>query len=133
MLPLAPGIRLASELDTDIQRVRHARQDDGCLRRRIRRVLQAEAPGKPYTVVGDGTRGGISCMFTDIAEAFRLAAESGLSGPDLEPGRRQPQSVNRWWNCWGGEPVHIPKRPGGRIAPGPISRGSGTIWAGALR
>jgi len=68
--------------------------------------------GKPYTVVGDGTQRRDFLYVTDIAEAFRLAGESGLSGRIWNLGAGSPQSVNRLVELLGGEKVHIPKRPG---------------------
>jgi UDP-glucose 4-epimerase len=68
--------------------------------------------GKPYTVVGDGTQRRDFLYVTDVAEAFRLAAESGLSGRIWNLGAGNPQSVNRLVELLGGEKVHIPKRPG---------------------
>jgi len=68
--------------------------------------------GKPYTVVGDGTQRRDFLYVTDVAEAFRLAAETGLSGRIWNLGAGNPQSVNRLVQLLGGETVHIPKRPG---------------------
>jgi UDP-glucose 4-epimerase len=68
--------------------------------------------GKPYTVVGDGTQRRDFLYVTDVAEAFRLAAESKLSGRIWNLGAGNPQSVNRLVELLGGETVHIPKRPG---------------------
>jgi len=68
--------------------------------------------GKPYTVVGDGTQRRDFLYVTDVAEAFRLAAETGLSGRIWNLGAGNPQSVNRLVELLGGETVHIPKRPG---------------------
>jgi len=68
--------------------------------------------GKPYTVVGDGAQRRDFLYVTDVAEAFRLAAESGLSGRIWNLGAGNPQSVNHLVELLGGEKVHIPKRPG---------------------
>jgi len=68
--------------------------------------------GKPYTVVGDGTQRRDFLYVTDVAEAFRLAAETELSGRIWNLGAGNPQSVNRLVELLGGETVHIPKRPG---------------------
>lgn len=68
--------------------------------------------GKPYTVVGDGTQRRDFLYVTDVAEAFRLAAESALAGQIWNLGAGNPQSVNRLVELLGGEKVHIPKRPG---------------------
>ena len=68
--------------------------------------------GKPYTVVGDGSQRRDFLYVTDVAEAFRLAAETPLSGQIWNLGAGNPQSVNRLVELLGGEKVHIPKRPG---------------------
>lgn len=68
--------------------------------------------GKPYTVVGDGTQRRDFLYVTDIAEAFRLAAETELTGQVWNLGAGNPQPVNRLIELLGGETVYIPKRPG---------------------
>jgi UDP-glucose 4-epimerase len=68
--------------------------------------------GKPYTVVGDGTQKRDFLYVTDVAEAFRLAAETPLTGEIWNLGAGNPQSVNRLVDLLGGEKVYIPKRPG---------------------
>jgi len=68
--------------------------------------------GRPYTVVGDGTQKRDFLYVTDVAEAFRLAAESPVSGRVWNLGAGNPQSVNRLVDLLGGDVVYIPKRPG---------------------
>jgi UDP-glucose 4-epimerase len=68
--------------------------------------------GKPYTVVGDGNQRRDFLYVTDVAEAFRLAAETDLTGRIWNLGAGNPQSVNRLVELLGGAKVHIPKRPG---------------------
>ncbi len=69
--------------------------------------------GKPYTVVGDGSQRRDFLYVSDVAEAFRLAAETGLSGQIWNLGAGNPQSVNRLVELLGGgERVYIQKRPG---------------------
>jgi UDP-glucose 4-epimerase len=68
--------------------------------------------GRPYTVVGDGTQRRDFLYVTDVAEAFRLAAETGREGEIWNLGAGNPQSVNRLVELLGGEKVYIPKRPG---------------------
>lgn len=68
--------------------------------------------GKPFTVVGDGTQRRDFLYVTDVAEAFRLAAETELTGQIWNLGAGNPQSVNRLVELLGGEKVYIPKRPG---------------------
>ncbi len=68
--------------------------------------------GKPFTVVGDGSQKRDFLYVTDVAEAFRLAAETGMTGETWNLGAGSPQSVNRLVELLGGEKVYIPKRPG---------------------
>jgi UDP-glucose 4-epimerase len=68
--------------------------------------------GKPYTVVGDGTQRRDFVYASDIAVAFRLAAETEKSGDVWNLGAGNPQSVNRLVELIGGPVVYIPKRPG---------------------
>jgi UDP-glucose 4-epimerase len=68
--------------------------------------------GKPFTVVGDGTQTRDFLYVTDVAEAFRLAAETAKIGEIWNLGAGNPQPVNYLVELLGGEKVHIPKRPG---------------------
>jgi UDP-glucose 4-epimerase len=68
--------------------------------------------GKPYTVVGDGTQRRDFLYVTDVAEAFRLAAETPKAGEIWNLGAGNPQSVNRLIELLGGQKVYLPKRPG---------------------
>jgi UDP-glucose 4-epimerase len=68
--------------------------------------------GKPFTVVGDGTQRRDFLYVTDVAEAFRLAAETGKTREIWNLGAGNPQSVNRLVELLGGEKVYVPKRPG---------------------
>jgi UDP-glucose 4-epimerase len=68
--------------------------------------------GKPFTVVGDGTQRRDFLYVTDVAEAFRLAAETAKTGETWNLGAGNPQSVNHLIDLLGGEKVYIPKRPG---------------------
>lgn len=68
--------------------------------------------GKPYTVVGDGSQTRDFLYVTDVAEAFRLAAETDKTGEIWNLGAGNPQSVNRLVELLGGEKTYIPKRPG---------------------
>lgn len=68
--------------------------------------------GKPFTVVGDGTQKRDFLYVTDVAEAFRLAAETDKTGDIWNLGAGNPQSVNHLVDLLGGEKVYIPKRPG---------------------
>lgn len=67
---------------------------------------------KPLTIVGDGTQSRDFLYATDVAEAFRLAVESELSGRVWNLGAGNPQSVNKLAELLGGEKIYIPKRPG---------------------
>ena len=68
--------------------------------------------GKPYTVVGDGTQSRDFLYVTNVAEAFRLAAETERTGEIWNLGAGNPQSVNRLVELLGGEKIYVPKRPG---------------------
>jgi UDP-glucose 4-epimerase len=68
--------------------------------------------GKPFTVVGDGSQSRDFLYVTDVAEAFRLAAESDKTGEIWNLGAGNPQPVNRLIDLLGGEKVYVPKRPG---------------------
>src|SRR5262249_101408 len=48
----------------------------------------------------------------DVAEAFRLAAETNKTGEIWNLGAGNPQAVNRLVDLLGGEKTYIPKRPG---------------------
>jgi UDP-glucose 4-epimerase len=74
--------------------------------------LKQKLAGKPFTVVGDGTQRRDFLYATDVAEAFRLAAETDLSNCIWNLGAGDPQSVNRLVELLGGSVVHIPRRPG---------------------
>src|SRR6195256_2409949 len=51
--------------------------------------------GKPFTVVGDGSQSRDFLYVTDVAEAFRLAAETERTGEVWNLGAGNPQPVNR--------------------------------------
>jgi UDP-glucose 4-epimerase len=68
--------------------------------------------GKPFTVVGDGTQARDFLYVTDVAEAFRLAAETPMTGQVWNLGAGNPQSVNRLVELLEGDKVYLPKRPG---------------------
>jgi len=74
--------------------------------------LKQKLANKPLTIVGDGTQSRDFLYATDVAEAFRLAAESELTGRVWNLGAGNPQSVNKLAELLGGERVFIPKRPG---------------------
>lgn len=74
--------------------------------------LAQKLNGKPYTVVGDGRQTRDFTYVTDVAEAFRMAAESGVSGEAMNVGSGNHYSVNRLVELLGGPVVYIPKRPG---------------------
>ena len=74
--------------------------------------LRQKLAGKPFTVVGDGTQTRDFLYVTDVAEAFRLAAETEKTGEIWNLGAGNPQPVNKLVKLLGGEVVYIPKRPG---------------------
>jgi UDP-glucose 4-epimerase len=74
--------------------------------------LRQKLAGTPFTLVGDGTQKRDFLYVTDVAEAFRLAAETERVGQIYNLGAGNPQSVNRLVELLGGEVTHIQKRPG---------------------
>ena len=68
--------------------------------------------GKPFTVVGDGSQKRDFVYASDVAEAFRLAAETYKSGEIWNLGNGSPQTISRLVELIGGSVVNIPKRPG---------------------
>ena len=68
--------------------------------------------GKPFTVVGEGTQRRDFVYVTDVAEAFRLAAETQKTGEIWNLGAGDPQPIRRLVELIGGPMVYIPKRPG---------------------
>lgn len=74
--------------------------------------LKQKLAGKPFTVVGNGTQRRDFLYVTDVAEAFRLAAETDHIGTYWNLGAGNPQSVNRLVELLGGDVTYIPKRPG---------------------
>jgi UDP-glucose 4-epimerase len=68
--------------------------------------------GKPFTVVGDGSQKRDFVYASDVAEAFRLAAETDRTGQVWNLGNGNPQSISRLVELIGGSVVNIPKRPG---------------------
>jgi UDP-glucose 4-epimerase len=74
--------------------------------------LKQKIAGKPLTVVGDGTQSRDFVYVTDVARAFKMAAETALAGKVWNLGAGNPQSVNRLVELLGSEHVSIPKRPG---------------------
>ncbi len=68
---------------------------------------------KPLTVVGDGTQTRDFTFVTDVAGAFRKAADSDVTGEIINIGTGRPVSVNRLVELLGAKTVvHVPKRPG---------------------
>ena len=65
---------------------------------------------KPFTVVGDGSQKRDFVYASDVAEAFRLAAETDKSGEIWNLGNGNPQTISRLVELIGGSVVNIPKR-----------------------
>lgn len=74
--------------------------------------LAQKLAGQPFTIVGDGEQQRDFVFVTDVANAFRLAAESEHAGEVYNLGAGAPQSVNRLVELLEGEAIHLPKRPG---------------------
>lgn len=67
---------------------------------------------QPLTVVGDGTQTRDFTFVTDVANAFKLAAESDVVGQVFNVGSGDTYSINHLVDLLGGEVSYIPKRPG---------------------
>lgn len=74
--------------------------------------LAQKLAGKPFTIVGDGTQTRDFTFVTDVANAFKKAAESDLINEIMNVGSGNTYSVNYLVELLGGESLHIPKRPG---------------------
>ena len=74
--------------------------------------LAQKLHNQPMTVVGDGTQTRDFTFVTDVVDAFVTAARSDVSGEVFNVGSANTYSVNRLVELLGGQPVHIPKRPG---------------------
>ncbi len=74
--------------------------------------LAQKLAGKPLTVVGDGTQTRDFTFVADVADAFRRAADSAVSGEMMNVGSGGTYSVNRIVELLGGDVVRVPKRPG---------------------
>jgi UDP-glucose 4-epimerase len=74
--------------------------------------LAQKLHGQPMTVVGDGTQTRDFTFVSDVADAFVTAARSDVAGEIFNVGSTNTYSVNRLVELFGGEIVHIPKRPG---------------------
>ncbi len=74
--------------------------------------LAQKLANQPFTVVGDGEQTRDFVFVTDVANAFRLAAESERTNEVYNLGAGDPQSVNRLVELLDGEVIHLPKRPG---------------------
>ena len=108
------GSTAAGQFDPHLQRLWHARAHHGRLWRGVRRVLQAEA--RRQAVHGRRRRhpdAAISSTSPTSPTRFCAAAETDMTGEDLEPRRRQ--SADRsigWSSCSAATVVHIPEAAG---------------------
>lgn len=73
--------------------------------------LAQKLAGKPFTVVGDGSQMRDFTYVTDVARAVLATVESRVVGEVFNVGSGHTVSVNRIVELFGGEKVHIPKRP----------------------
>jgi UDP-glucose 4-epimerase len=75
--------------------------------------LAQKLANAPFTIVGDGAQTRDFVYVADVAEAFVMAAASGLQNEIFNVGSGDPQSVNTLASLLGpNKTVHIPKRPG---------------------
>jgi len=74
--------------------------------------LAQKLAGKALTIVGDGEQSRDFVFVSDVANAFKLAAESDYSGFTMNVGTGNPQSINTIVKLLKHDSVNIPKRPG---------------------
>jgi len=74
--------------------------------------LAQKLPGKPFTVVGDGTQTRDFTFVTDAVDAFVQAAKSDIRGEVMNVGSGGTYPVNDLVRLLGGDVVHIARRPG---------------------
>ena len=108
-------VAAALDLSPDAVKQRLSR-GRGLLREQVARLvegaLRRSRPGRPFTVVGDGTQTRDFIYVTDVAASFLEAAETKIVGERFNVGAGKPQSINRLVTILGGEVVYVPKRPG---------------------
>jgi len=74
--------------------------------------LKQKLENKCFSVVGDGEQRRDFLYVTDVAKAFKLAAETEKYGQTWNLGAGHPQSINRLVELLEGEVEFLPKRPG---------------------
>lgn len=74
--------------------------------------LAQKLAGKPFTVVGDGNQTRDFTFVSDIVDGMYKAAESDIKNEIINLGSGNTQSINRLVELFGGDVIHIPKRPG---------------------
>lgn len=74
--------------------------------------LAQKIHNKPFTVVGDGRQTRDFTFVSDIVEGFYKAAKSDIDGEIINLGSGSTYSVNKLVELFGGEVIHISKRPG---------------------
>ena len=74
--------------------------------------LKQKLENKPFTIVGDGNQSRDFIFSTDVAEAFRLCAESQYVNQIYNLGNGEPKSINYIADLIGGKKIFIPERPG---------------------
>ena len=74
--------------------------------------LAQKLANKPLTVVGDGEQKRDFVFVTDVARAFKLAAEVDASGIAMNVGSGNPHSINSIVKLLEHDSVNLPKRPG---------------------
>lgn len=74
--------------------------------------LAQKLHGQPFTVVGDGSQTRDFTYVTDVANAFILAAQSGVCAEVMNVGSGNHYSIKRLVELLGGPIAYVPKRPG---------------------
>lgn len=74
--------------------------------------LAQKLANKPLTVVGDGEQKRDFIFVTDVAKAFKLAAETDVTGITMNVGSGNPYSINSIVKLLKHDSINLPKRPG---------------------
>jgi len=74
--------------------------------------LAQKLANKPLTVVGDGEQKRDFIFVTDVAKAFKLGAETNVTGIAMNVGSGNPYSINSIVKLLDHDSINLPKRPG---------------------
>ena len=77
--------------------------------------LKQKLENKPFTIVGDGNQTRDFIFSTDVAEAFRLCAESQYINQIYNLGNGEPKSINYIAELIGGKKLYSRKTWGTKM------------------